>query len=104
MCSKSFCFSRNRRLWYSSYRVYGLWYSCFGFTKGGALDFIDPGKNGMFFENATQSSLQECIDRFEKIKFNRQNIKIFSEKFCQDRFVEEFKQQVSNTLGASSEI
>jgi glycosyltransferase involved in cell wall biosynthesis len=72
--------------------------------KGGALDFVDPGKNGMFFKDATQSSLQDCLDRFGRLKFDREKIKIFSENFCQDRFIKEFKQQILNVLGAESEI
>lgn len=36
--------------------------------KGGALDYIKPNINGLFFENQTVTSLAEAIENFEKLK------------------------------------
>lgn len=61
------------------------------YAKGGARDYIEEGKNGIFFEKQTAKSLAEAILKFEKCKFNRKRVAKSAEKFGEDRFDSEVK-------------
>ncbi len=68
------------------------------YKKGGALDYIEEGKNGIFFENQTAKSLAEAILKFEKIKFNRKKIEKSVEKFDVKRFDKEMEKFINEKL------
>ena len=59
--------------------------------EGGALDYVEDGKNGVLFEEQTAKSLAEAILRFEKMKFNRTRVSKTADKFSVVRFDEEIK-------------
>ena len=61
------------------------------FCEGGAKDYVDEGKNGIFFKKQTAKSLAEAILKFEKIKFNREKISKSVNKFDERRFDKELK-------------
>ena len=58
--------------------------------KGGSLDYILDGKNGIFFKEQTVKSLERSIDRFQKINFDAKEISKTAEKFSDDNFKENF--------------
>ncbi|HLB66015.1 MAG TPA: glycosyltransferase [Candidatus Saccharimonadales bacterium] len=44
------------------------------FKGGGALDYITPGKNGLFFSEQSVESLREAIQKLQNHKFNSQAV------------------------------
>ena len=56
------------------------------YAEGGARDYVEEGKNGIFFEKQTAKSLAEAILKFEKMKFNRGKVVKSVEKFAESRF------------------
>ena len=65
------------------------------FGKGGALDYIIDGKNGVFFEKQTVDSLAEAILEFEKKKFDRSKISESVREFSTERFDQEIKEFIN---------
>ena len=49
--------------------------------SGGALDFIEEEKNGIFFEEKTTESILEAVTRYEKLEFKKDTIKETSLRF-----------------------
>ena len=69
------------------------------YKGGGALDFIQDGKNGLFFEAQTESSLAKALTKFDqgKVKLNpplkiSQSVK----RFATQTFKKKFKQEVKD--------
>ena len=60
------------------------------YAKGGALEIIKDGKNGLLFNEQTPESLRSAIQKFQGIKFNRaaasKSAEIFSKKTFQKEF------------------
>lgn len=65
-----------------------------GLKKGGAIDIIEDGVNGVFFEEQTAESLVEAIERFEKMSLDEKTIRQSAEKFAEAEFVEHFSEVV----------
>ena len=68
------------------------------YKGGGALDFIQDGKNGLFFETQTESSLAKALKKFDqgKVKLNTpvkisQSVKQFATKTFKKKFKQEVK-------------
>lgn len=61
------------------------------YGKGGALDYVVDGKNGVLFDKQTVGSLVKAILRFEKMKFERSEIVKSAAKFDLERFDKEIK-------------
>lgn len=68
------------------------------YKGGGALDFIQDGKNGLFFEAQTESSLAKALKKFDqgKVKLNTpvkisQSVKRFDTKTFRKKFKQEVK-------------
>ncbi len=60
--------------------------------QGGALEYIQNKKNGLFFDKQEVKSLKKSIQNFEKIKtWNIQNIKKSSMNFNKTKFQEYFQ-------------
>ncbi len=74
--------------------------------KGGALDYLIDGKNGIFFSRATVPSLEKAIKKFELLKRKHPKKYIFSRKrvsktalpFSSDIFQQNLKAYLSNLL------
>ncbi len=64
------------------------------FGKGGALETVIEGETGLFFSEQTPKVLNEAIDRFEKMEFDPQAIRLHAEKFGAERFAVQLKQIV----------
>lgn len=69
------------------------------YKGGGALDFIQDGKNGLFFETQTESSLAKALKKFDqgKVKLNTP-VKISQsvKQFATQTFKKKFKQEVKD--------
>lgn len=61
------------------------------YTEGGSRDFIQDGKNGVFFDKQTVNSLTTAIEKFEKIKFDSEFIQQSALPFSDIRFKQELK-------------
>lgn len=72
------------------------------FSKGGTMDYIIDGKNGVLFNKQSVKSLEEAISRFEKIKFSKTEIAKSADKFNEDRFGRELKKVISDVLKRKS--
>jgi len=64
--------------------------------RGGALEYIQEGLNGIFFEDPTEGSLANAMRIFKKASyiFEPEMIKGSARGFSEDRFKREFKQFV----------
>lgn len=63
-----------------------------GLQKGGALDMIEPGVNGLFFEEQSPGSLARAIDEFSKKKFDHKVVADSAQKFSEAEFVRQMKE------------
>ena len=70
--------------------------------KGGALDFIKEGENGIFFEKQDKISLQEALKKFEKKSWNHEEARQSAKKFSNENFVKNF-QKILEDVEKSSE-
>ena len=68
------------------------------FVEGGSRDYIVDKRNGVFFEKQTIESLEEAILRFEKMKFNRDEISKTARKFSVKRFEREITQYINEKV------
>ncbi len=64
------------------------------FKRGGAMDYIEDGKNGVFFERQTVSNLTKTIESALNKKFDYQYISKSVNKFSPDRFKKEVEQYI----------
>jgi glycosyltransferase involved in cell wall biosynthesis len=64
------------------------------FGKGGALDYVKDGKNGVLFEKQSVKSLSEALDKFERKKFNRTEVSKSVDEFAAERFDREIRRLV----------
>ncbi|GMN07850.1 glycosyltransferase [Croceitalea sp. MTPC5] len=75
------------------------------FKKGGALETVVENNiversSGLFFNEQTEKSIQECLNRFEKIKgrFDAEWIRNHARGFGEDRFLQKFSKFIENQL------
>lgn len=66
--------------------------------KGGALDTIQEGKTGVFFDEQSVMALIDAIKVFEKQKFNPQDMKKQAERFNEKRFRQEIAKLVEKVI------
>ncbi len=59
--------------------------------KGGALDVIDPGKTGIFFDEQNAECLKKVLANFSSQKFNPQKLQDHANKFSEERFISELQ-------------
>lgn len=67
------------------------------YKKGGALEIIEEGASGMFFDEQTPESINECIEKFFQIKFDREKIRKSAFKFSEENFLKNIKNFVDKT-------
>ena len=68
------------------------------FGKGGALDYVVDGKNGVLFEKQSVNSLIDGILRFEKMKFDRAKVSRSADGFSVARFDDELVEFVNEKI------
>jgi glycosyltransferase involved in cell wall biosynthesis len=70
--------------------------------KGGALDYIEEGKTGLFFAEQTVASLQEAILKFETLQFNTEILYTASQQFGETTFIRRIQKEIDTLLGRDS--
>jgi glycosyltransferase involved in cell wall biosynthesis len=68
------------------------------FKAGGALDYIQDGKNGIFFEKQTVDSMASAIQKFNKTKFDAKTVSQSAKKFSVANFKKEFKKTIDQCI------
>lgn len=66
------------------------------YRSGGAIDYINPNKNGLFFDEQTVSSLSSCLKKFEELNLRSQDISTSANKFSTKNFSENFQKTINN--------
>ena len=64
------------------------------YGKGGALDSVIDGKTGVFFNEQTVDSLKDAINKFETMKFDKQEIRKHALEFDESEFQRKIKEFV----------
>ena len=72
------------------------------FRKGGALETVVENKTGVFFDNQTPESLNEAIERLEKLNFQKKHFQENINRFSEEIFIKEFKNQVDTSYRSFS--
>jgi glycosyltransferase involved in cell wall biosynthesis len=70
------------------------------YKDGGALDFVQPGKTGTFFEEESAQSLGAAIQQFNHANFDMEAMKDFALQFSKDKFLAKFQSELGKILGA----
>jgi glycosyltransferase involved in cell wall biosynthesis len=68
------------------------------FGEGGALETVVDGKTGVFFPNQTVESLNDAISRFEKLTFSAKDFQKNINRFTEEKFINEIKNQVDRQI------
>ena len=68
------------------------------FASGGALESIIDNKTGIFYHFNDLNHLSEAIQKFEKMKFDRELIVKHAQKFSKERFKKEIKTFVESKI------
>ena len=68
------------------------------YGKGGALDYVKDGKNGLLFEKQTVKALKEAILKYETMKFDREKVSRSVENFSVERFDKEIKSFINGKI------
>ena len=68
------------------------------YNSGGVKETVLDGKTGIFFDELTVNSLSDAIKKFDKIKFNTDEIVKHAQKFSKERFKKEIKRFVDKSL------
>lgn len=61
------------------------------YQAGGALDYVTPGKTGLFFEAQTVESLCVALETFQGTSFDASVIRKAAERFSTERFQKDFQ-------------
>ncbi|MGI0135422.1 MAG: glycosyltransferase [Candidatus Micrarchaeaceae archaeon] len=61
------------------------------FKAGGALDYVVPGKTGIFFEEQTTKSLAAALRTFSRTKFDAVEVSAHAERFSAHRFAQKMR-------------
>jgi glycosyltransferase involved in cell wall biosynthesis len=68
------------------------------YHKGGPLDYVVPGKTGMFFEKQTVKSLVETLDAFQRKTFDYPAIRDYAQQFSTANFDKNMQNFIKNSL------
>jgi glycosyltransferase involved in cell wall biosynthesis len=74
------------------------------FGKGAVLETVIPGQTGLFYPHQDVASLVDAIEKFEKMKFEPDQIRDHAQKFNRQRFIQEFKHFVETKIEDFHEI
>lgn len=67
------------------------------YKKGGSLDTVLEGENGIFFENQDENSLLEAIKKLEKTGFDKKKMVKHAQRFSKKSFQEKIKKLVKES-------
>ncbi len=68
------------------------------YKKGGALDYINDGKNGLFFKKQTVENLTEAIETLLKKNFNYEQISANAEIYSANNFKKNFETFINKII------
>jgi glycosyltransferase involved in cell wall biosynthesis len=70
------------------------------YGRGGALDYVIPGENGLFFDEQTENSLASAIEAFEAVEADFDALKIahMARRFDTAMFVQRMKRSILNQI------
>lgn len=68
------------------------------YGKGGVLDSVIDGKTGVFFKEQTVESLKEAIEKFETMKFDKEEIRKHALEFDESVFQEKIRKFVEEKV------
>lgn len=68
------------------------------YGKGGVLDSVIDGKTGVFFKEQTVESLKEAINKFETMKFDKEEIRKHALEFDESVFQEKIRKFVEEKM------
>lgn len=68
------------------------------YRKGGALDYIKDGENGVFFDEQTVESLAAAIEKFNHMKFDKQKVADSAKPFSEENFKQSLIELVKSGL------
>ena len=71
--------------------------------KGGALDYITDGENGVFFADQTTESLEQAVKKFAEIKFNPKQVSQSVARFNEQNFKQQFRQFIEEKINEKFE-
>lgn len=72
------------------------------YKKGGAEDFVTPGKTGVFFEKQTVKSLVQALESFKPERFDPKVISLRAARFDTAHFVKAMRALIADSLVAKS--
>jgi len=67
------------------------------YKKGGALEIVEENVSGIFFNEQTPESINECVEKFSHIIFDKEKIRKSALKFSEDNFLKNIKNFVEKT-------
>lgn len=65
------------------------------YGEGGALETVVDGVTGVFFSPQTPESLNQAIERFETMGWDRDRIREHAEQFSKERFQENIRNYIA---------
>ena len=65
------------------------------YSQGGALETIIDGQTGIFFENQTQKSLEQAINKFKRKKFDPSDCIKQARRFSMEVFKKKVEKEIS---------
>ena len=68
------------------------------YKAGGALDYIEPGKTGLFFDEQTVDSLVRTLESFDEKQFNHEYISKCATQFSDQAFRDQMRQYIATVL------
>jgi len=68
------------------------------YKAGGALDYVTPGKTGLFFEEQNAKSLAGALRTFSRTKFNTDEVAAAAERFSVERFAHKMRVFIKRVL------
>ena len=68
------------------------------YGSGGVLETVIDNKTGLFFNDLKVESLIEAIEKFKKVKWNRELIMKSTEKYSKERFIKEFRKFINKEV------
>ena len=72
-------------------------------ASGGALETIIDGHTGVLVQGSTADDFAQGMERVRSQLFNLERIRSHAEKFSRERFLEQMKNIINNTINHSSE-
>lgn len=66
------------------------------YKAGGTLDYVEPGKTGLFFEEQTTESLIQALEKFDPSRFDPKTLRQKAEQFSAAAFRAKIKRFIEN--------